>query len=359
MSSKDESIFTKDSLMSTHAGRDILRHAMLKSKQYKQFQYYKEYADKHLTRFVERFGDELYESIMNDDMPEHTLQKFVNEIGSKELMLDANTITTVRDRLEEKSILEDRVSRIVDSNFVKMTYPVFRALVEGANDHLALNLSEERMDMLVDAHIIAIDLSEPMDRIIDMDEDREYLDDYRLMNPYILEIARNKISEFGERVIGAFEEGFRDAMIGQYTDHRLKMSNRIDYESMLTCYKKYRAIMGTAGRNMALSINPLGEILYYGMAKAGESVGCGNEMEDSFKQGVLKIPSWPLYYKQLVNDEKRAFTLTLERAEMYLEEARQALDMLPDGFSTKPFIEFLFLTVRHYNQYWYNQVAKL
>ena len=41
---------------------------------------------------------------------------------------------------------------------------------------------------LIDGHVIAVDLSEPMDRILDNDEDCEYLDDYRLMNPYILEI---------------------------------------------------------------------------------------------------------------------------------------------------------------------------
>ena len=46
-------------------------------------------------------------------------------------------------------------------------------------------------------HIIAIDLSEPMDRIMDKDEDLEYLDDYKLMNPYILEVARQKISTKG------------------------------------------------------------------------------------------------------------------------------------------------------------------
>ena len=33
-----------------------------------------------------------------------------------------------------------------------------------------------------------IDLSEPMDRIVDKDEDLEYLDDYKFMNPYILAI---------------------------------------------------------------------------------------------------------------------------------------------------------------------------
>ena len=44
---------------------------------------------------------------------------------------------------------------------------------------------------MIDGHIIAIDLSEPMDRIVDKDEDLEYLDEYKFMNPYILAMARS------------------------------------------------------------------------------------------------------------------------------------------------------------------------
>ena len=75
---------------------------------------------------------------------------------------------------------------------------------------------------IVDGHIIAIDLSEPMDRIVDKDEDLEYLDDYKLMNPYILKLAREKISKGGEYVLKEFEEGFKQARIGQYLDTKLK-----------------------------------------------------------------------------------------------------------------------------------------
>ena len=35
--------------------------------------------------------------------------------------------------------------------------------------------------------------------------------------------------------------------------------------------------------------------LSIGMAKAAESVGCGNEIEDSIRDKAIKIPSWPLY----------------------------------------------------------------
>ena len=59
-------------------------------------------------------------------------------------------------------------------------------------------------------------------RIIDKDEDIEYLDDYKVMSPYILEIARQKISQGGDQLLKVFEEGFKDAKIGQYIDSKLK-----------------------------------------------------------------------------------------------------------------------------------------
>lgn len=46
------------------------------------------------------------------------------------------------------------------------------------------------------------------------------------------------------------------------------------------------------------------------------------------------------------------------KSELYLDEAKIALAMLPESFHLKPFLEFLFLTVRHYNQYWYNELVK-
>ena len=151
---------------------------------------------------------------------------------------------------------------------VKMTFPVFNALYDGAISYFKDDLSTDLRNSIIDGHIIAIDLSEPMDRIMDKDEDVEFLDDYRLMNPYILDIAREKISEGGESVLHAFEDGFKDARIGQLIDYKLKMKpESITDEHMIGCYKKYRSIMGTAGRNMAFNQAPLNEIYSLGMSK--------------------------------------------------------------------------------------------
>jgi hypothetical protein len=359
MSSKDEFIFTKAALMSTKSGKDILKQVLLRGRGYKQFHKYKQRNEQEFQDFTKRFLLLLHEHIISDADPSATMKKFTEEVGSSEFVLDEQKTSDVKLRLSKPEILADRVERILNSNFVKMTFPVFNALFDAASDYFKENISADMRNAIIDGHIIAIDLSEPMDRIIDRDEDLEYLDDYKLMCPYILEIAREKISQGGDSVLKAFEEGFKDARIGQYIDLKLKMKpDSINYENMIGCYKKYRAVMGTAGRNMALNHGPLSEIFHLGMAKAGECVGCGNEIQDAIRDGSIKIPSWPLYYSLNSGYVKKGFELTMKKSEIYIDEAKLALDMLPEGFQFKPFLEFLFLTVSHYNQYWYNELNK-
>ena len=359
MSSKDDFVFSKGALMSTKAGKEILKQALLREKGYKQYNKYKLKYETEFEDFTKRFLLSLHQRITSDTSPSSTLSKFAEEVGSQEMELDSSKIENIKNRLSRPEILADRVQRILDSNFVKMTFPVFNALFDGSVSYFKEDLSNELRTSIIDGHIIAIDLSEPMDRIIDKDEDIEYLDDYRLMNPYILDIAREKISQGGDSVLKAFEDGFKDARIGQLIDHKLKMKpESITDELMIGCYKKYRSIMGTAGRNMALNQTPLSEIYHLGMSKASESVGCGNEMQDAINEGAIKIPSWPLYYSLIANDVRKGFELTLKKSEIYLDEAKLALEFLPEEFELKPFLMFLFLTVNHYNQYWYHDITK-
>jgi hypothetical protein len=359
MSGKDELIFSKEALLRTHPGKDIIKERMLQSKGYKQFNHYKEKTEQEFPSFVQRFTLSLHKAVTADSNPSGTIRKFAEEVNSQELVLSDNSVPDIKMRLSNLDILADRVRRILDSNFVKMTFPVFNALYDGASEYFGDSVSEEKRKAVIDGHIIAIDLSEPMDRIVDKDEDLEYLDDYKFMNPYILAIARNNIAQGGDAVLKAFEEGFRNARIGQYIDVKLKMEPAsINDENMTECYKKYRAVMGTAGRNMALNRRPLSDIFHLGMAKAGECVGCGNEIEDALKNNEVKIPSWPLYFAVNMDNVQRGFELTIAKSDLYLDEAKIALDMLPENFQIKPFLEFLFLTVRHYNQYWYNELVR-
>ena len=359
MSTKDDVTFSKVALMKTNSGKLIMKQVLLQEKGYKQYNKYKAYSEKEFPEFTKRFLLSLHEQIISDQNPSSTMKKFVEEIGSPELALEESKIQSVKSRLSKPEILADRVQRILNSNFVKMTFPVLNALFDGASEYYKENLPKDIKNSLIDGHIIAIDLSEPMDRILDNDEDKEFLEDYKLMNPYILEIARQKISVGGDAVVKAFEDGFKDARIGQYIDYRLKTKpESVSDENMIGCYKKYRAVMGTAGRNMALNMNPLNEIFHLGMAKAAECAGCGNEMEDAIKNGAIKIPSWPLYYSIVTKDVELAFELTLRKGEIYLEEAKIALKMIPPDLEIKPFLEFLFLTVSHYNQYWFNEMKR-
>ena len=359
MSTKDGSIFTKSALMSTGSGKAILKQIIFRQIGFKQFNKYKKKTEQEFPEFTKRYLLSLHEIIVSDPNPSNTLKKFIEETGSAEFALDEQKINDIKSRLSKPEILADRVGRILNSNFVKMTFPVFTALFEGASDYLKENMALETRNSIIDGHMIAIDLSEPMDRIVDRDEDLEYLDDYKLMSPYILEIARQKISEGGDSVLKAFEDGFKDARIGQYVDSKLKNKpESISDESMITCYKKYRAVMGSAGRNMALNHRPLADIYHLGMARAGECVGCGNEIEDAIKNGSIKIPSWPLYYSLNVGDIKKGFELTIKKSKIYSDDAKIALSMLPQEYPILPFLEFLFLTINHYNEYWYNEMVR-
>src|SRR4026208_99316 len=359
MSAKESKIFSKVSLLSTRSGKRILKQVLLQEKGYKQYHKYKVESEKEFPEFTKRFLLSLHEKLISDTNPKATMKKFVDETEANELSLDDSKIEAVRERLSKPDVLADRVQRILNSNFVKMTYPVLTALMDSATDFNKETISKEIRNTIIDGHVIAIDLSEPMDRITDADEDIEFLDDYKLMNPYILEIARQKIAVGGDVVLKAFEDGFKDARIGQYIDARLKLKpESISDENMIGCYKKYRAVMGCAGRNMALNHKPLGEIFHLGMAKAGECVGCGNEIEDAIKNGSIKIPSWPLYYSLNAGDVKKGFELTLKKSKVFRDDAKIAIDTLPQDFQHTPILEFLLLTISHYNEYWYNEMVR-
>ena len=359
MSGKDESVTSKSSLKGTKSGKKIIKQYFFKSKGYRQFNKYKKEYETNFPEFAKRFTNDLLQQIKDDSSPNITQQKFGEEIGSTDIILGSSEIDPIKSKLESFEILNDRVLRILNSNFVKMTFPVFYGLFDASAEYFHDNNDPKLREDIIDGHIIAIDLSEPMDRIMDRDEDLDYLDDYKLMNPYILILAREKISKGGDEVLKQFENGFKDARVGQYLDTKLKEKPTSITEAELDeSYKKYRSVMGTAGQNMALSREPLGEIFHIGMAKAAESVGCGNEIEDSIRDKAIKIPSWPLYYSLSKNDVKEGLELTMKKSESYLSEARKAIESLPDDFSHTKFLEFLFLTVEHYNDYWYKKLQQ-
>jgi hypothetical protein len=361
MSGKDDYIFKKTNLLKTRSGRKIIKKGILKDKGYQQFKKYAESSKKEYNDFVLRFQRGVYSLMKSDSSPIATHDKFIKEVGggSDDLRLDSQDFDMVKAKLmnDNNGLLADRVKRILNSNFVKMTFPVFHSLYDGYVSFKKDPSLLELRNSVVDGHLIAIDLSEPMDRIVDKDEDVDYLDDYKFLNPYILLLAKQKISDAGSEVYREFEKGFKDALDGQQLDYEMKVGIKsLSYDNLEQSYKKYRAILGTAGKNMSLNQPPLSEIYYIGMAKAAECVGCGNEIQDAISTNGIKSPSGPLFYSITTGDVRRGFGLTLEKSYSYLSEAYSALSMLDDEFEVKPFLGFLFLTVSHYNEFWYREI---
>ncbi len=358
MSGKDEFVFNKVNLLKTSAGRVILKKGFLKDKGYLQFKNYADLSKNEYNGFVTRFQNGIIDLIKSDDSLSLTHSNFIMEIGGiAELELDPKKLDSIRNKLLNSTELFKRIDRILNSNFVKMTFPIFYALFDGYVDTKDDSNIFNLRNYVIDGHVIAIDLSEPMDRIVDKDEDLEYLDDYKFLNPYILKLAKENISKAGTDVLNEFQAGFKEALYGQQIDYEMKLNIKdLNYDNLDLSYKKYRSVMGTAGKNMSLNQKPLSEIYYIGMAKAAECVGCGNEIQDAIVTGGIKSPSWPLFYSLLTKDVKKGFKLTLEKSKAYLSEAYLSLNMLDDDFVIKPFLGFLFLTVSHYNEFWFKEL---
>ena len=358
MSSKDDFIFKKTNLLKTPSGKKILKKGIFKDKGYLQFKKYVDLSKKEFNDFVIRYEKDLYALIESDHESSVTHEKFLQEVrATNDLRLNSEDFDKVRNNLMNSDRLSNIIKKILNSNFVKMTFPVFQALFDGFVNFKKDGELLKVRDQVIDGHLIAIDLSEPMDRIIDKDEDLDYLDDYKFLNPYILLLAKQKICQLGDNVYEEFENGFRNALYGQQIDYEMKVGiKELTYENLEQSYNKYRAILGTAGKNMSLNQKPLSEIYYIGMAKASECVGCGNEIQDAIITKGIKSPSWPLFYSITTGDVRKAFKLTLDKSYSYLAESYLALDMLDNDFELKPFFEFLFLTVSHYNEFWYTDL---
>ena len=124
MSGKDQSVISKEALMSTKPGKQIMKQALFKSKGYKLFNKYKEETENQFPNFAERFAKGLLHEIQSDTNPSATQQAFGDEVGSTEIILNASEIEPIKSKLDSLEVMQDRVNRILNSNFVKMTFPV-------------------------------------------------------------------------------------------------------------------------------------------------------------------------------------------------------------------------------------------
>jgi len=56
-------------------------------------------------------------------------------VGSTEIILESSQIDPIKSKLESFDILNDRVLRILNSNFVKMTFPEYNSLFDASTDN--------------------------------------------------------------------------------------------------------------------------------------------------------------------------------------------------------------------------------
>ena len=99
MSGKDESVFSKSALMSTKPGKQIMKQGLFKSKGYKQFNQYKEEFEIKFPEFAKRFTTNLLEQINSDPSPNSTQQKFGDEVGSTEIILESSQDEPIKTKL--------------------------------------------------------------------------------------------------------------------------------------------------------------------------------------------------------------------------------------------------------------------
>ncbi len=134
-SNKDDSTFNKVNLLKTPSGRKILKKGIIKDEGFRQFKKYVDLSKKEYDGFVLRFKTDICGLLNSDSVPHSTHDEFINEIGgSNDLRLDSKDFPKVKNNLLEGDNLFDRIKRILNSNFVKMTFPVFYALYDGFVD---------------------------------------------------------------------------------------------------------------------------------------------------------------------------------------------------------------------------------
>lgn len=346
--------------LSTPSGRELVLRRAVGDRGIKQLEFYSEKANVYFSDLPTVYTKGLHNLIKQDEEPRRTLAVFEESYRNfPELALDDKKIDPVKQKLLNVDALRLRVNRLLASDFISKTGFIFLALCEGALKHNGITLTEEAKRNLLYGHMIAIDLSEGMDRAIDRDEDLEFLDDYRFMNPYILKLGQEMISAVDQSVYQSFESGFKRALKAQSLDRRAKEHPKsVTHENMNRIYGKYRAVIGTAGRNMALNRGKIAEIYDFGMAKAAEAGGCTDELMDSLKAGFFEIPSWPFFFAIQTGDPRKAFELTLKKGRCYLDEAKIALEMLPRDFPVRPFIDSLFLVLGHKMEHAYNTTMR-
>ena len=82
--------------MGTKSGKKIIKQGLFKSKGYRQFNQYKEEYETQFPEFAKRFTSDLLQQIKDDPSPNVTQQKFGEEVGSTDIILDSSQIDPIK-----------------------------------------------------------------------------------------------------------------------------------------------------------------------------------------------------------------------------------------------------------------------
>ncbi|GIU71249.1 MAG: hypothetical protein KatS3mg003_0728 [Candidatus Nitrosocaldaceae archaeon] len=368
-------IFSYNILKQTSAGQEIINN-----------KYYNDLLikgniliNKQLEKFRERFVHDINNFISSYDDIYPIFNEFIHymdkdlakiiSIQYKDFSFE--NLDEIKNSLSVNSqLLLYNINRIFNSNFIITTHPILEILLNGAIKHYSansnININDKDKFELIYVHILALSLAEQLDRIMDKDEDLESLSYYKFIAPFTFKVIINKINKLN--ILSSAVEAFSKACKGQYKDYVLQNSDILSENDIEECYDgKYGAVIGAAGKHMALYIERklslcnnelLSDLFMAGMSAAAKSMGCGNEMEDYYKNNNASL--WIRYYNQETNNIKIAITKTFERSNSYLVEAYKIYRKL-DDIDTFPayekhFIQFMFLIIKHYNEYWYNRL---
>ena len=85
--------------MGTKSGKKIIKQGLFKSKGYRQFNQYKEEYETKFPEFAKRFTRDLLQQIKNDSSPNVTQQKFGEEVGSTDIILESSQIDPIKSNL--------------------------------------------------------------------------------------------------------------------------------------------------------------------------------------------------------------------------------------------------------------------
>jgi hypothetical protein len=317
-----------------------------------------------LERFKKRLTEKLYHEIKKDKNPTETINSFAEELGFEELECKKGSGGQIRRGLLDQTNLKKTVECLCESKFVYQLAPVFCAISWSVREYKKLNIKEKQVDQLLAAPLEGLIGSNAIDSIIDRDEYLNFLDYFKLIGAYSIKLARaDSLESGGEVTLKLFEEGLKDANIGQHIDKRIKerieknSKASITYSEMEECYRKYNPV-GVAAKMQCWNEKDLEDIFYVGGASLGKEGGIIDDFQDTLEKKRFDNPSWQSYFLSRTKDVEKSLEYAFEQGKIYGERGKMTIGWLPHGYSILPYLEGIFWYLNRSLKKEYKKVKK-